>query len=202
MHARSYSPSLGRFLQPDPARADANLYEYAGNGPVTAVDPAGLWPWDNFTHAGPYERWYCLLHPLECLVNNRVTGYAFEVGRAAGGNAADPMRHCVWQCLLANMLGLREANTWGWLHELDNLASAGDRQTEALRTIVDIHNNAVGRSLARFLPVHYYYNKGTRRLEMPHIEYTDAVRLCRTALYGGVLWMVRHGHVERYAGGK
>jgi RHS repeat-associated protein len=42
MHARHYSPTLGRFLQPDPSAAEANLYGYAANGPVTNVDPDGL----------------------------------------------------------------------------------------------------------------------------------------------------------------
>jgi len=41
MHARHYSPAIGRFLQPDPARAEANQYGYAGANPVTAVDPSG-----------------------------------------------------------------------------------------------------------------------------------------------------------------
>jgi len=41
MHARHYSPTLGRFLQPDPAAAEGNLYGYAGNNPVTNVDPEG-----------------------------------------------------------------------------------------------------------------------------------------------------------------
>ncbi|MEK6720477.1 MAG: RHS repeat-associated core domain-containing protein [Chloroflexota bacterium] len=41
MHARHYHPALGRFLQPDPARAEANGYGYAGNGPITNVDPGG-----------------------------------------------------------------------------------------------------------------------------------------------------------------
>jgi RHS repeat-associated protein len=45
MHARTYSPALGRFLQPDPARADGNLYAYAGNSPVTKSDPSGLDSW-------------------------------------------------------------------------------------------------------------------------------------------------------------
>ena len=43
MHARSYSPTLGRFLQPDPIAAEGNLYGYAGNSPVTKSDPSGLW---------------------------------------------------------------------------------------------------------------------------------------------------------------
>ena len=42
---RYYSPTLGRFVQPDPiglAGGDLNLYRYAGNNPVGAADPFGL----------------------------------------------------------------------------------------------------------------------------------------------------------------
>jgi RHS repeat-associated protein len=41
MHARHYSPALGRFLQPDPDASEANLYAYAANNPVTEIDPDG-----------------------------------------------------------------------------------------------------------------------------------------------------------------
>ena len=41
MHARHYSPALGRFLQPDPARAEENGYAYTANSPVTKTDPSG-----------------------------------------------------------------------------------------------------------------------------------------------------------------
>ncbi len=41
MHARHYSPALGRFLQPDPEAAEDNLFGYAGNSPVTKADPSG-----------------------------------------------------------------------------------------------------------------------------------------------------------------
>jgi RHS repeat-associated protein len=41
MGARHYSPVLGRFLQPDPSALEANLYAYAGDGPVTNIDPNG-----------------------------------------------------------------------------------------------------------------------------------------------------------------
>jgi RHS repeat-associated protein len=41
MHARHYSPALGRFLQPDPDRTEANPYAYAANNPVTEIDPDG-----------------------------------------------------------------------------------------------------------------------------------------------------------------
>jgi RHS repeat-associated protein len=43
MHARHYSPNLGRFLQPDPSRLDEQLFVYVGNSPVTSVDPSGLY---------------------------------------------------------------------------------------------------------------------------------------------------------------
>jgi RHS repeat-associated protein len=42
---RTYSPTLGRFLQTDPIRfhaGDVNLYRYVANNPVSAVDPLGL----------------------------------------------------------------------------------------------------------------------------------------------------------------
>ncbi len=41
MGARHYSPSLGRFLQPDPSALEANLYGYGANSPITRVDPSG-----------------------------------------------------------------------------------------------------------------------------------------------------------------
>lgn len=42
VHARHYSPVLGRFLQPDPAALEPSRYSYAQNCPVTRIDPTGL----------------------------------------------------------------------------------------------------------------------------------------------------------------
>lgn len=41
MHARHYSPEFGRFLQPDPASSEANLYGYAAENPTSKADPDG-----------------------------------------------------------------------------------------------------------------------------------------------------------------
>jgi RHS repeat-associated protein len=41
MHARHYSPTLGRFLQPDPTAEEDNLYAYAASDPITKIDPDG-----------------------------------------------------------------------------------------------------------------------------------------------------------------
>ena len=41
MGARHYSPTLGRFLQPDPSALETNLYGYGANSPVMKADPSG-----------------------------------------------------------------------------------------------------------------------------------------------------------------
>ena len=53
LHARYYDPSLGRFVQPDPADpteagVGVNRYAYALNNPVMFSDPSGLGEaWDH-----------------------------------------------------------------------------------------------------------------------------------------------------------
>jgi RHS repeat-associated protein len=47
MHARHYSPDLGRFIQPDPIAFESNRYGYAMNSPVTMSDPSGMCFWFN-----------------------------------------------------------------------------------------------------------------------------------------------------------
>ena len=51
-------------------------------------------------------------------------------------------RHCIWQRLLAARTSKRKAATWGYIHE-----SSAANVSPTDRT-VDLHNNAVGRSLS------------------------------------------------------
>ncbi|KAH1019071.1 hypothetical protein HUJ05_006735, partial [Dendroctonus ponderosae] len=40
-HARLYDPSIGRFYQPDPKAQYFSPYKYAGNSPISTIDPDG-----------------------------------------------------------------------------------------------------------------------------------------------------------------
>jgi RHS repeat-associated protein len=41
LRARYYQPSMGRFTQMDPSRAEKNPYQYSLSNPVLSIDPAG-----------------------------------------------------------------------------------------------------------------------------------------------------------------
>ena len=56
MRARYYAAEVGRFLSPDPIglAGGVNLYTYVSNGPLTKIDPTGLYEWDAIKHYSPY----------------------------------------------------------------------------------------------------------------------------------------------------
>jgi RHS repeat-associated protein len=204
MHARHYSPVLARFLQPDPARAEANLFAYVHGNPITEADPTGLWPWDWVSdrmdqiltdyNANDLERAKCHREPLDCLAWGESARYAFRESRARfpmqpfSDGARDAYRHCLWQCGLASAIGADKAKVWGDLHERPS-----DSNLEQLRTVMDLRNNAVGRTLARQV----------RPAGMAGVGVGPAP-LCRSALESGKLWVIRKGILMRsnqYANG-
>ena len=83
---RDYSPTLGRFIEPDPIgfqAGDNNFYRFVGNGPVGRNDPMGL---DWSTAASDY--WYYLTHPW-AMDDDLEAGFYVSFGAAgvAGGAA-------------------------------------------------------------------------------------------------------------------
>lgn len=82
---RDYSPTLGRFIEPDPIgfqAGDNNFYRFVGNGPVGRNDPSGLAPgfWSNY--------FYYLTRP-RAMDDDLETGFyvSFGVAGVAGGAA-------------------------------------------------------------------------------------------------------------------
>jgi RHS repeat-associated protein len=54
--ARDYDPLTGRWLAPDPllyGGAQANLYEYPGDNPISLIDPSGLYTWGQWLGLTP-----------------------------------------------------------------------------------------------------------------------------------------------------
>ena len=101
---RVYSPTLTRFLQPDPIgfRGDrSNLYRYCGNNAVNRRDPSGL-DVDEMPHypmAEPIIVRASYLPNYDSSFSRDVhgldfTGGAFGEGALGAGNSADRLGHC------------------------------------------------------------------------------------------------------------
>jgi hypothetical protein len=88
------------------------------------------------------------------------------------------MRHCVWQCLLRNASGESWAWWWAWAHEI------GDVSPDYQDTLIDLHNNRVGRLLGAHLG-------GTWYVPAP----VAALHLCAAAWNRGLLWTRVNGRI-------
>lgn len=171
MHARHYAPEFGRFLQPDPSDAEANLYGYAGNSPVSRVDPGGFC-YGSSLLPNPAEAGRCGQRPRECAVWAHASLQSFLVAGRYGNPKKNAMRHCVWQCLLTHRLGWSRAAAWGRKHE--------EGSTAPFDTKADYHNNYVGRLLGEHLSEFYLPSQVLR-----------AQILCSAAWDRGWLWYVK-----------
>ena len=167
MSARHYSPALGRFLQPDPSTAEANLYAYGENGPVTKRDPSGALTMNqaewNYCVIGSLWSWTRLQICQQWAV---ISFVAADVARAETNNTADEnaLRHCLWQGCLTSVLGFWRAWTFGYLHEMGS--------NDPLDTKIDLYNNNIGRLIG---------------LSIKSGRVRDFLPTCKRALAAGLL---------------
>jgi RHS repeat-associated protein len=179
MHARHESPALGRFVEPDPTRAESNLFAYTANAPIARADPAGT-EFDYYT-MNSQEDAICRRDWQACYVDYRDGFDAWVVAHAlfkdrrdlTDGNG-DALRHCTWQCLLTLDLGAARAEEWGNAHE------DGASNNERLSRLMDLHNNRVGRWLGSQLPQAQY-----------SVRKKVAIRWCVQAMQRGYLRIIR-----------
>jgi RHS repeat-associated protein len=120
---RTYSTTLGRFLQVDPIGFDAgdvNLYRYVGNNPINAIDLLGLMECPCGTHWGLNLDCYsdCIeryRNPLGNMISDAMGGAAAHLANAAGNLLAGPTgrtgvggvksHSTTWQHKLGSKLG-------------------------------------------------------------------------------------------------
>ena len=161
MHARTYSSTMGRFLQPDPSRLDAQLFVYAGNGPVTKVDPDGNYS-SNLTEA---ERRYCKgINLAECAVAHSLGEWAvaetkrrFSSSDRRDGARGNAFQHCAWAGICALVMGSGKAKFITDLHE--NIYYGrylGAPTTFDKYRQMDLANNSAGINIAGQIPASLY----------------------------------------------
>jgi RHS repeat-associated protein len=149
MHARHYSPSLGRFLQPDPSRLDEQLFVYAGNGPVSRVDPSGL----IFA-----EILYCLmpLNVFNCLTAKSLATWAHNealrwYGHDRDGFRENAFKHCAWAGACGMTMGWQIAREITDAHE--NILYGRDHGVKNKKARkMDLANNRSGIRIAKAIP--------------------------------------------------
>lgn len=200
MHARHYSASLGRFLQPDPARAEANGYVYAGASPITKVDPNGLWPWDDlWGQLNPQEQAICrdiVTAILNCSSIPDIASWATrETDRryfnVDDGTKANAFKHCVYAGACALRFGWRFALRWTNAHEYGDASnfSSAIRRTY---TAMDLKNNAWGVVLSLGVQ-RYMKDAGYHHYQVPDWSrrYRSLSDLCYIAQIGGLLSWIK-----------
>lgn len=172
MGARHYSPTLGRFLQPDPSAAEANLYAYGANSPVSRVDPSG---WES-------EVMWCFLNPAACLDARQLAPWLVrETVRRWGAFSAqdgrgDAWRHCTWIGCIAALYGVRTGRALGDAHEESN-----PNRPEVDR--MDRHNNRVGAMIGGWYREYAFSLGGAARARALIRARRNIDAMCTAAVY-------------------
>lgn len=184
MHARHYSPTLGRFIQPDPTRAEHNPYEYAANNPPLLTDPDGTNYLEGYYpfKLNSLEREACAKYPTQCKYWKMASEWAvWYGGQSPDKETFNALRHCIWQCLLTYWSGWGWARYWGTIHETGSPPSTSRQRID--RTI-DLHNNYVGRLL------------GSHLGETTGFKPREAMKLCFGAWNAGYLWVYKYSRIR------
>jgi RHS repeat-associated protein len=129
---RYYNPHTGRWPSRDPIGENGglNLYGFAGDNPITRIDPLGF----NYYGGGNAdfkEKFACW---WDCGAEKSkkaaaLAGQALAAtekrfpGMSLHNDKADAWRHCFWSCEMARAIGQECAKSIG-----DNHENAGDRK--------------------------------------------------------------------------
>jgi RHS repeat-associated protein len=134
---RDYDPDVGRFTTKDPigyAGGDPDLYGYGFDDPVNLVDPWGLKTGDWWDFPANYQR------------ADEIAKEELAKRPRAHNNAEDARRHAEWSRRVQDETNTFTAWSAGVGHELVNIVRDGSPINEV---IMDLHNNAEGRTAAR-----------------------------------------------------
>jgi RHS repeat-associated protein len=150
--ARYYEPERGRFLSEDPLRfvAGLNFYNYVAANPVRFVDPAGLDAkefWNDIKNVGITNTWtaYQLAEQSLQQAAQWARDHGFPQSSMHNGSG-DAFRHCLWSCLMAQQIGIANAQLIADEHE--RTGNRGKPPQPPAEEQMDQANNAVGRNCA------------------------------------------------------
>jgi RHS repeat-associated protein len=145
MGKRSYVPSLGRFLSPDPVKGgSANAYDYADQDPVNQFDLTGECNLKKKRNCGAWGTWRYYArrahhisrehHIQNAVVRPRTcTAVACTVGWGGGGSGADPVGHFLEGVVNKVATYLVNNGAGGLNGYLNEWYGAGDRISEVER---------------------------------------------------------------------
>jgi RHS repeat-associated protein len=134
--ARDYDPQVGRWMAKDPVGfrgGDTNVYGYVGGNPSSLVDPSGLAVGD----------WWDL--PANLKRAREIAVQELANRPLSHNDLGDAMRHAEW--IRRTVVETNTFTAWlaGTGHEVEGLISGQPRG----ETIMDLHNNSVGRAAGR-----------------------------------------------------
>lgn len=142
------SEELDRFIAQNSKSTEEeqeqHLISFMENGGLNQVSLRSIGDYiPGYNSLNPAERKLALKHPVQAVkvynAGNTATSKTIEVyGKNGWQDNSDAFRHCLWNALMKQSIGLSAAEQWATAHEYN---SSGIDKT------MDLHNNRVGRSI-------------------------------------------------------